>query len=84
MCDQRYNWTDLYAAVRPATGENFALVLPVVSNTAMGVFLRRFAVTLAPDVHAVLVLDQAGWHSSRRLRVPDNVTLVCSRPMHLN
>ncbi|TPG39908.1 hypothetical protein EAH89_29005 [Roseomonas nepalensis] len=28
------------------------------------------------DVHAVLVLDQAGWHGSRQLRVPDNVTLV--------
>ncbi|MFT8245906.1 transposase, partial [Roseomonas sp. BN140053] len=38
--------------------------------------LERFAATLTPDVHAVLVLDQAGWHGSRQLRVPNNVTLV--------
>ncbi|MDU7521865.1 MAG: IS630 family transposase [Roseomonas mucosa] len=76
LCDGRYDWTYLYAALRPATGEGFALVLPVVSTTAMGVFLAHFAATLAPDVHAVLVLDQAGWHGSRQLRVPGNVTLV--------
>ena len=76
LCDQRYDWTYLYAAVRPATGQGFALILPMVSTRAMDLFLERFSATLAPDVHAVLVLDQAGWHGSRHLRVPDNVTLV--------
>ena len=28
------------------------------------------------DVHAVLVLDDAGWHVTAALQVPDNVTLV--------
>jgi hypothetical protein len=60
LCDQRYDWTYLYAAVRPATGEGFALVLPMVSIRAMNLFLKRFADSLAPGVHAVLVLDQAG------------------------
>ncbi|WP_188052131.1 transposase [Azospirillum sp. Sh1] len=32
--------------------------------------------SLEPDVQAVLVLDQAGWHGSRALVVLDNVTLV--------
>ncbi len=27
-------------------------------------------------MHAALILDQAGWHVSRRLAVPANVTLV--------
>ena len=26
--------------------------------------------------HAVLVLDQAGWHGAKALRVPENLTLV--------
>jgi transposase len=39
-------------------------------------FLDRFAATLAPDEHAVMVLDQAGWHGARALRVPGNVTLL--------
>src|SRR4051812_45368862 len=41
----------------------------------MGIFLHYFSDQLAPDVHAVLILDQAGWHDERALRVPRNVTL---------
>jgi transposase len=62
--------------VRPATGDAFALVMPHVSTEAMSVFLAEFAATIPPDNHAVMVLDQAGWHGARALRVPDNVTLV--------
>jgi hypothetical protein len=31
---------------------------------------------VAPGAHAVLVLDQAGWHLSDKLFVPPNITLV--------
>ncbi|CAA9273297.1 MAG: Transposase and inactivated derivative [uncultured Acetobacteraceae bacterium] len=71
-----YEWAHLFGAVRPATGDGFALVLPEVSVVAMQAFLDRFAAGLAEGAHAVLVLDQAGWHGSRRLVVPPNVTLV--------
>ena len=76
LCDQRYTWAHLFAAVRPATGQSFALVLPELSTEAMQVFLDMFAATLAADEHAALVADQAGWHIAEALRVPDNVTLV--------
>jgi hypothetical protein len=53
-----------------------ALVLPTVSTAAMSRFLAELSATLVPDVHAVLVLDQAGWHGARALVVPGNITLV--------
>ena len=31
---------------------------------------------LPADVHAVMVLDQAGWHTAGALRIPPNVMLV--------
>jgi transposase len=76
LCDQGFESTYIYGAVRPATGEDFALVLPEVSTGTMGLFLDRFAATLPPNTQAVLVLDRAGWHRSRRLRVPETITLV--------
>ena len=76
LCDQRHTWAHLFAAVRPATGDAFALVLPRVSTRAMQAFLDRFARRLAADEHAAMVLDRAGWHVARALRVPRNVTLV--------
>jgi len=42
----------------------------------MQVFLDSFSETIAQDEHAVMMLDQAGWHGSNGLAVPANVTLV--------
>lgn len=42
----------------------------------MSIFLEGFAARLDPDVHALVVLDQAGWHGAKALRIPDNITLV--------
>jgi DDE superfamily endonuclease len=66
----------LFGAVRPATGEGFALVLPEVSTEAMQAFLDHFAATVASDAQVVLILDGAGWHVARDLSVPANITPV--------
>ena len=82
MCDQRHTWAHLSAAVRPATGQNFALVLPHVSTQAMQAFLERFAATLAHDEHAAMVVDGvgAGWHTAHDLRIPASVSLILLPP----
>ena len=76
LCDQRYTWAHLFAAVQPATGQAFALVLPELNTAAMQVFLDRFAATLAAAEHAVIVMDQAGWHTTGSLIIPSNISLV--------
>ena len=38
--------------------------------------LAEIAATVAPGAHAVLLLDQAGWHGSGALIVPPNITLM--------
>ena len=62
--------------MEPGTDNAFALILPEVSTKAMQIFLDAFAETIAPDEHAVMVLDQAGWHGSGDLDVPACLTLV--------
>ncbi len=51
-------------------------MLPYADTAAMQAFPGRFSETIAEDEHAVMVLDQAGWHGSNSLAVPANVTLV--------
>ena len=53
-----------------------ALVLPRCNIAAMNLHLAEIAMAVAPGAHAVLVLDQAGWHLSDKLIVPPNITLV--------
>ena len=38
--------------------------------------LQEIAFHIAPGAHAVLLLDQAGWHGSAELIVPPNITLL--------
>jgi transposase len=76
VCQQGYQWAYIFSAVRPATGDDFTLVLPFVNAEMMNLFLAGLAKTLPDDVHAVLVLDGAGWHDERALTVPENLTLV--------
>jgi transposase len=38
--------------------------------------LDEISSQVAPGAHAVVMLDQAGWHMSKNLIVPDNMTLL--------
>lgn len=38
--------------------------------------LAEISSQVAPGAHAVLLLDQAGWHLSGKLAVPANITLL--------
>lgn len=70
----------MFATVQPGTGQAFALVLPELNTEAMQVFFDKFAATLAADEHAVMVMDQAGWHVTGDLVVPNNVSVVFLPP----
>jgi transposase len=52
------------------------LVLPRCNTQAMTLHLREISRAVKPGAHAVVILDQAGWHGSKRLQVPDNITLL--------
>ncbi len=74
--DQRYASTYIFGAVCPREGKGAALVLPYCNTEAMGLHLAEIATMVSPDRHAVLLLDQAGWHLSAALTVPPNITLL--------
>jgi transposase len=76
----RYEWVYLYAAVEPATGASVALQAPHVNTGTMNVFLKMLSEELGPMDHAVLIMDQAGWHKSRALRAPENITILYLPP----
>ncbi len=38
--------------------------------------LDEIAAKVIADAHAVLVLDQAGWHGAKDLKIPANLSLM--------
>jgi transposase len=60
--------------------------MPFVETEAMQEHLREISTHVARGAHAVLLLDRAGWHTTKRLDVPRNITLIFlpSRSPELN
>jgi hypothetical protein len=74
--DRRYAWAYLFGAVCPERATGAALVLPYADAGAMSLHLEEISRHVAPDAHAVVVLDGAGWHGATDLVVPDNLSLL--------
>ncbi len=54
--------------------------LPFCNTEAMNLNLAEIARAAAPRAHAVLLVDQAGWHLSAALIVPANITIIALPP----
>jgi transposase len=74
---KRYEWTYLYAFARPKTGEVHWLILPTVNAEVFSMALESFAreVGAGKKKRVLLVLDRAGWHTAKKLSVPEGVHL---------
>jgi transposase len=50
--------------------------MPKCNTFAMDLHLAEIAKNVTPGAHAVLLLDQAGWHMTDKLAIPGNITLL--------
>ena len=79
--DCRYDWSYIFGAVCPARGVGAALVLPSANTEAMNLHLVEISRRVAPDAHAVVTMDGAGWHrQGGRLRLPHNISILLLPP----
>src|SRR5262249_53569620 len=65
--DQRTASPYILGAVGPKGGKGAALTRPACNSEAMTLHLAEIAKAVAPAAHAILLVDQAGWHLSTRL-----------------
>jgi transposase len=84
--DQRYQSAYLFGAICPARGVGAALAMPFANTQAMQAHLDEIGRTVARGAHAVLLLDRAGWHTTEKLTIPNNLTMILlpSRSPELN
>ena len=46
----------------------------------MNLHLAEISQAVAGDAHAVLLMDQAGWHTSEKLALPANISIMLLPP----
>jgi hypothetical protein len=79
---QRYEWLYVYSFVQPSTGQSEWYLLPSVTAEIFSIALSLFAQAVGAGLskRVLLVLDQAGWHSSQELVVPEGIHLLSLPP----
>jgi len=61
-------------------------MLPFANTHAMQIHLDEIGCNVAGKAHAVVLMDRAGWHTTGKLKVPKNLTIILlpSRSPELN
>jgi hypothetical protein len=76
VTDRRTQSAYLFDAICPERGTGAAIVMPHADGAAMQHHLDEIGRIVAPGAHGLVVLDQAAWHTTDKLRVPDNLSLL--------
>lgn len=74
--DHRYGYRYLFAASRADDPCAVGHVCEKANTCEMNVHLEMISAKVKPGNHAVVVLDGAGWHRSKALERPANVSLL--------
>jgi hypothetical protein len=70
----------LFGAVCCQSGEACGWLMPWANTETMNAYLAAWSAQLPPDVHAVVLIDSAGWHVAQALVVPNKLTLLALPP----
>ena len=54
--------------------------MPWCDTDAMAAHLIEISAAVDPGAQAVLIVDQAGWHLTPKLAIPDNITVLALPP----
>lgn len=72
----QYEYLYVFGAACPQTGQTAGLLAPYLNTNSVNAFFKEFAKEIKPDVHIIMIWDQAGFHTSNNVRVPGNVSLI--------
>ena len=74
--DQRYENAYLFGAFCASRDTGVALIMPNADTEAMQLHIDEIGRAVTPGAHALVLLDQAGWHMTSKLKLPSNLSLL--------
>ena len=77
---QQFKYTYIFGAVCPSRDEAVGLILPYANTDTMLIHLEHISAKISEGRHGLLVLDQAGWHTTKKINRFDNITLMSLPP----
>jgi len=73
---QQSTYAYLFGAVCPKQDKAVGLVLPNANTDAMQLHINEISAEVPPGRHALVVCDMASWHTTDKLMMPNNMSLL--------
>lgn len=73
---QQFEYAYIFGAVCPERDVAVGLVLPSVNSHAMKVHLQHISAQVPAGKHAIIVLDRAAWHTTKKINGFKNISLL--------
>jgi len=70
-----FNTTYLYGSYSPINGDSFVWEINGVDTTIFEAYLNEFS-QYKPKEYKIIVIDNAGFHSTKNIEIPDNIYLL--------
>jgi len=64
-----------FTAVCPQTGETCSIISPVCNTNAMNALLTETSIAF-PLYRILMIMDSAGWHTTKKLKLPENISIL--------
>ena len=71
-CQVVREYVYVYGAVEPQSGDDYFLIMPKCNTEMTNIFLDGLSKKLGRD-YLLLGADNASWHTSKDLNIPDNI-----------
>ena len=72
---QIFKTTYLYGSYSPINGDSFVWEINGVDTTIFESYLKEFS-QHKPNEYKIVVIDNAGFHSTKNIEIPDNIYLL--------
>ena len=70
-----FKTTYLYGSYSPINGDSFVWEINGVNTTIFESYLNEFS-QYKPDEYKIIVIDNAGFHSTKNIEIPENIFLL--------
>ena len=72
----QYNYSYIFGAICPQNKKAVGLILPLANTEAMQMHIDEISKYVENGRHGVIVVDKAAWHTTEKLRLPNNISLL--------
>lgn len=75
IVQHRYEWLYIYGFVEPKTGKTYWYLIPRVNTKWLNLVWQTFAAEVAACSAKIILIvqDRAGWHTSKKVKVPNSI-----------